>query len=474
MKHILILADGPIARTFLEWINKTRITDNQYHIVTYNEGVLPVNMGNNVSVSRIDPTSYGKLLELMSQTRFSMVFIVMEDKKDAWYTLKNVRKIDAKLHLVILDKWGIVDESESNISIINENQLLASYLYDHLPNVPIIAQNVGLGEGEIMEILVPFGSSYSYRHVGSIAQRKWKIAAIYRNKKQILPTSATMIYPNDTLLVLGKPRVLDGIYKSINKRIGLFPAPFGQNIYLILDFEQDRGKALLYLKEAIYLTDRLEEKSLYVRIVNPSDFHLIEQLREEERSNVSIHVCYDTKEINRLIEYDIQHFDIGLVMNSIDTFENLDLMKQLFDLKKLVYLFGDRSLYNITESVVLVTDESEMESISSTAIDFSESLRLRLHLCDFDPEGDFESKKKIIEHYETLAHIFNYEITVDQERVNPVRKLRNLHSIIQVSAFNKRMSKRSLLNFISSRVQDYLLTIENHPKILVPVDNPDS
>jgi hypothetical protein len=474
MKHILILADGSIARTFLEWINKTRITDNQYHVVTYNRGVLPKNMSKNATVNTIDPTSYGKLLELMSKSRFSMVFIVMEERKDALYTLQNVRKIDAKLHVVILDKWGIVGENESNISIIDENQLLASYLYDHLPNVPIIAQNVGLGEGEIMEILVPFGSSYSYRHVGSIAQRKWKIAAIYRNKKQILPTNATMIYPNDTLLVLGKPRVLDGIYKSINRRIGLFPEPFGQNIYLILDFERDREKALLYLKEAIYLTERLEEKSLYVRVVNPSDFHLVEKLRKEERRNVSIHVCYDTKEINMLIEYDIQQFDIGLVMNSIDSFENLDLMKQLFDLKKLVYLFGDRSLYNITESVVLVTDESEMESISSTAIDFSESLQLTLHLCDFDPEGDFESKKKIIEHYETLAHIFNYEITIDQERVNPVRKLRNLQSIIQVSAFNKKISKRSILNFISSRVQDYLLTIENHPKILVPVDNSES
>jgi hypothetical protein len=325
-----------------------------------------------------------------------------------------------------------------------------------------------------MEILVPFGSSYSYRHVGSIAQRKWKIAAVYRNKKQIIPTSATMIYPNDTLLVLGKPRVLDGIYKSINRRIGLFPEPFGQNLYLVLDFERDREKAMIYLKEAIYLTDQLEEKALFVRIVNPSDFVLIDQLRQEEKENVAIHVCYDVEGINTLIEYDIQLYDIGLVLNSIDSFEKLGLMEQLFGLKKLVYLFGDTSLYNITESIVLITNESEMESISSTVIDFSESLSLKLHLCNFDPEGDFESKQKIIEHYETLSQIFNYEITVDQERVNPVRKLQNLSAVIQLSAFNLNTSKRSIFNFVSTRVQDYLLTIENHPKILVPVEVSES
>jgi len=227
---------------------------------------------------------------------------------------------------------------------------------------------------------------------------------------------------------------------------------------------------LIYLKESIYLVDQLEDKELFVRIVNPSDFALIELLKQEEKENVTIYICYDTKEMETLIEYDIQHFDIGLVINSIDTFENLDLKKQLFDLKKLVYLFGDKSLYNITESVVLITDDAEMESISSAAIDFSESLNLKLHLCDFDPEGDFESKKKIIEHYETLSQIFNYEIIVDQESVNPVRKLQSLDNIIQISAFNEEIKKRSILNFISTHVQDYLLTTRKHPKILVPVE----
>jgi hypothetical protein len=173
-----------------------------------------------------------------------------------------------------------------NLTIINERQLIASHIYDHLPNVPIMAQNIGLGEGEIMEMLVPFGSSYSYRHIGSIAQRKWKIVAIYRDKKQIIPTNATMVRPNDILLTLGKPLVLDGVYKSINKRTGLFPEPFGKNIYLILDMSLDEDKALEYIEESLYLLKRLKDKHLFVRVVNPSHFNVISKLKEKESASL--------------------------------------------------------------------------------------------------------------------------------------------------------------------------------------------
>jgi len=470
MKHILILADGPIAKRFLEWINKTRIVENEYHVACYKDGILPNKANRIISTCRTDPTSYGKLLSIMSNVSFSMVFVIMEDREDTLYTVQNIKQIDNNIRIVLLNKWDDNYDDMDNITIINEHHLVATHLYDHLPNVPVVAKNVGLGEGEIMEMIVPFGSNYAYRHVGSIAQRKWKIVAVYRNKKQILPTSATMIYPNDTLLVLGKPIVLDGVYKSINKKIGLFPEPFGRDLYLLLDFDSDKNMAIIYLEESIYLTDRLENKKLYVRIINPSDFKLMESIKEREKYNVSIHICYDIKEIKELIEYDLQHFDIGLLLNSIDTFEGIGMMDRLYQLKKLIYIFGDKSLYDITQSIVLITSESEMESISSTAIDFSESLNLELHLCNFDPDGDFDNKKMIIEHYETIAQIFNYKIYTDQDISNPIRMIGSMKNIIQISPFTEKTKKKSIFNLISTKVQDYLLTTGKHPKILVPVE----
>jgi hypothetical protein len=427
-------------------------------------------MGKNITVIDADPTSFSKLKNIMDATKFSNLFIVMEDIEDARYALKNIALINTKMRIVLVNQWDDeeIGKDHENINIVHSNQLIAAHLYDQLPNVPLVAQNVGLGQGEIMEVHVPFGSSYAYRHIGSILQNKWKIAALYREEKQILPTNATMIRPNDTLLILGKPIVLDGVYKTINKRIGLFPEPFGKNVYLILDFKHDQKDAVLYLKQSIYLIEKLEDKELFVRIMHPNNFKLIDELKALESDHVTISISYEDKNVKSLVENDIHEFNIGLIMNSIPTFESDDLKETLYNLKKLVFLFGEKLLYNIKRSVVLMSENEKMESISSTAFDISETLGLGLTLGDFDPEGDFESKKMIIEHYETLTHIFNMEMNIEQKVANPIRELSNMEDILQIAPFEKRLNTDSFRKLISNKIQDFLLTTNRHPKLLVP------
>lgn len=431
---------------------------------------MPAKIGTNITMIDADPTSFSKLSHIMEKTRFSDVFIVMEDLEDAHYVLKNLALMKNKLRIILVNQWDDpkIGKDQDNVSIINSHELIAAHLYDHLPNVPLVAQNVGLGEGEIMEIHVPFGSAYAYRHIGSILQRKWKIAALYREGKQILPTNATMIRPNDTLLVLGKPRVLDGVYKTIKKRLGLFPEPFGKDLYLILDFRHDRKNALLYLKESIYLVEKLEKKTLFVRILYPNDFDLIDQLKAYESENVTFSICYKNEDVKSLIEYDIHEHNIGLVMNTIRTFEADEIKETLYNLKKLVFLFGENLLYNIKSTLVLMNENAKMESISSSAFDISETLGLEMTLGNFDPEGDFESKNMIVEHYETLAEIFNTELKLEQRVSNPIRELSKMKNVLQIAPFEKDLNTDSFKRLISSKIQDFLLTTHKHPKLLVP------
>jgi len=261
-------------------------------VTCYKAHTTPEKLGKNITVIDADPTSFSKLSRIMDETKFSNVFIVMEDIEDARYALKNIALINAKIRTVLVNQWddNHIGKDNENTTIVHTNQLIAAHLYDQLPNVPLVAQNVGLGEGEIMEVHVPFGSSYAYRHIGSIVQTNWKIAALYRDEKQILPSSATMIRPNDTLLLLGKPIVLNGVYNTINKRRGLFPEPFGKNAYLILDFRHDKKDALLYLKQSIYLLEKLEDKDLFVRVLYPNNFELIEELKTFESQHVTLSI----------------------------------------------------------------------------------------------------------------------------------------------------------------------------------------
>ena len=469
-KNILILASGSVAKHFIDWVSKNRVAENHYHVVSYKENTLPEKVSPNIKLIDADPTSYSKLSIIMAGTSYSNLFILMEDLEDAKYVLKNIAIIRTKVRIVLLNMWNDKDlaQEHENITVVHSDSLLAAHLYDQLPNVPLVAQNVGLGRGEIMEVHIPFGSSYAYRHVGSLVQRKWKVAAIYRDEKQILPTSATMIKPNDTLLIVGKPLVLDGVYKTINKRMGLFPEPFGKNLYLLLDFRTDKKYALSYIEECMYLLEKLEDKQLHIRIIYPNDFPLIDQIKAYESEDISVSIAYTTEDVKTLIEFDIHEYNIGLIMNSIPTFEADNLKKTLYDLKKLVYLFGHGSLQEITTSMVLMSEHEQMESISATAFDISETLGHQLTLADFDPEGDFENKKMIVEHYETLADIFTMDINIEEKIANPIRELSKRENILQIAPFEKRLNTDNFRKFISSKVQDFLLTTYKHPKLLIP------
>ena len=470
MKNILILASGSMAKNFIAGISNNRVGENHYYVVSHNAECIPENLGKNITLLDVDPTSHSKLSRIMKETEFANIFVVMEEKEDAKYTLKNIAEINTKARTIFLNQW---DESNlgkevANLTVLQSENLIATHLYDNLPNVPLVAQNVGLGNGEIMEVLVPFGSSYAYRHVGSIRQRKWKIVAIYRNQKQILPTSASMIRPNDTLLIVGKPLVLAGVYKTINKRIGLFPEPFGKDIYLVLDMRYDKKEAIRYIEEATYLLEKLENKLLYIRILYPNDFELLNRIKSYGSEKIRVSVSYVNTDNIQLMEYDINQYDIGLIFSSIKSFEADGLMDTLYELKKVVYLFGDRHLENIAQSVILMGAAEKMESISSTALDISQSLGLTLLLADFDPEGDFESKKQIIEHYETLTHIFTMKIEIEQKIANPIRMLTQMQNILQIAPFEKSLNTDGWVKLFSSKVQDFILTTSRHPKILVP------
>jgi len=473
MKNILILADGTIAKHFIEWISRKRVAENSYFVLAYHKESLPQNIGNNIELHNADPTSYARVSSIMNHYVLSDVFIVMEDKQDAIYALKNVRMCDDKIRIVFVNQWDDeeITKNEENIVILNEDEILAAHLYDNLPNVPLVAQNVGMGKGDIMEIRIPYGSTYAYRHIGSILQRKWQISAIYRNEQLILPTNAIMIRPDDTLLVVGKPAVLDGVYKSINRRVGLFPEPFGKNLYLLINMQKDRKKALEYIEESIFLMKKLKDVQLHIRVIYPNDFEILDKIKTMHinDSNFRVHISYDNEDIISLLEYDIQEFDIGVVLSSISTFEPSSIQQLLFDIKKGVYLFGNTPLNQLKECVVLMEgDEERMEAISSTAFDVAESLGLELCLCNFDPQGDFDSKKIIIEHYENLSSIFNTRIIVQQKIANPIREIKNMESLIHIVPFDKELNSNNFFNILSSKIKDFILTTPKHPKLLVP------
>lgn len=474
MKNVLILASGEIAKEFVHRVSESRINENYYYISFAKKSLSDKHYFSHIRCLDIDPTSYMRLKDVMFDREFRTVFIVMDNKMEAFYTLQNIRVLNPEVLIVFVNSWRDkidLDLDSDNITIIDSNEILASNLYEKLPNVPLIATNIGLGQGEIMEVLVPFGSSFAFRHVASISHKKWRVVAIYRDEEQILPNSKTMIMPYDRLIVMGNPIVLERVYKRINRRQGVFPEPFGRNLYLILDSEANKEDILLQMNEALFLSNQLLNTKLYIRLIDINNFDLIRELRLFENDNVSLLLSYKDKEVFDNIDNDITKLDIGLFLLDKRLFFKKNFKEYLYDLARPIYIFGDNSIYNIKESLILIDSSLQMESISSSVFDFSENLGLSLYICDYNPDGYFEESRDIIEHYESLSRLYNFKITVKRKRVNPVRELLKHKKVIHITPFSKKIRDTSLIRFLSIEMGYFFLSIKKHPQLLIPTDN---
>ncbi len=154
MKKILIISDSEIGRQFIERVIDTYTSDNIYYIVQPKaveyENANPARF----KFYEFDPTSFQKISNLLKM-EFVQAIITMDNITDVEYTIKNIRTMKKQLRLIVLDHWGF-ENRDPSILYVKQNEIMASRMIDYLPNIPVTAKNVGLGQGEIMEVLVPF------------------------------------------------------------------------------------------------------------------------------------------------------------------------------------------------------------------------------------------------------------------------------------------------------------------------------
>jgi len=107
VKKILIIADGSESRAFLQRLENLDTSENIYHIIYYKESTLSSKRPEHFIYYRFDPTSCVKLSPLIEEIDFFQVMLVLGNKVDILATYENIRKVDARLPVVLLDKWNL-------------------------------------------------------------------------------------------------------------------------------------------------------------------------------------------------------------------------------------------------------------------------------------------------------------------------------------------------------------------------------
>jgi len=466
MKKILIISDGNVGEHFIQRAIETYTSENIYYIVQTKEKKFEDVNPARFKFYEFDPTSLYKIANLLKM-EFVQVFIAMDSVIDVENTIKNIRTIKKQLRVIVLNQWNMENE-DPNVVLINSNEILASRLLDYLPNVPVIAQNVGIGEGEIMEVLVPFGSSFVYRHIGVIEQKNWRIVAIYRNRKLIMPSRRRMIQPNDLLVLVGEPAVLKSVYRAIKRELGQFPEPFGSNLYLYLDMNiVNHSTVEELIRRAVFVHKKFKH-DLIIKVVNPSNIEILAYIKKYRDINVIVDIDYDSINLENGFHSDIKYHHVGLVIVSKEMFASFRVRNILYESHVPVLKISDRPFSTVKDAALILSDNRDLEKVSATIFDISEQMNFNIELYNYMNEHQ-DDKEQVIEHYNNLSTIFSKSIKVFKENENPIRILKQKDDFIQILPFTQKLTTRRIYSLFSTDSERLYYKLDDYHQIFIPV-----
>ncbi len=466
MKKILIITDCTVGEKLIERTVETYSKDNIYYVVQTNQREYEGAGPDRFKFFNFDPTSSYKLSNVLKMD-FVQVMLVMGSRLDAIHTLENIRRDRQDLWVVMLDQWGLQID-DKNLLIVDVDDYLSVRLLDYMPNVPVIAQNVGLGEGEVMEVLVPFGSAYVYRHIGAVEQTKWRIASLYRDNKLIIPTANTLIHPNDILLLVGEPSVLISIYRSIKRELGHFPAPYGINIYLYIDMSRDNLDTILSMVRKTVLLQEQLKREIIIRIANPTNFDTISEIKELRGENITIDIDYEQSDIDKLLKSDKRKYSIGLVITSKKLFSYTKVRSALFNLHLPLLKIADAKLRSVKKAVVILSETEDIEKITTTVFDISSQLGWRVELLEYRQQHN-QYRQQIEQYYNNIAPIFSQSVNIIDTDENPLRELQKQDDFIHCLPFTESVIKRSTLSYLYTDSQKLFFHLDDSHQLFIPV-----
>jgi uncharacterized protein len=472
MKKILIILDGIVAKKLMQRIIEANTGDNSYDVIYMSDLILPVQKPSNFTFYKFDPTSKSKLAMVLDKNIHTEVLIAQNSKDEMLNVIKNIREHTKNIQMTILDYWGM-KINDPLVNIYRGIEVLANGMVEKLPNVPVLAQNIGLKQGEIMEIRIPFGSSYAYRYIGSIEQKEWKIFGLYRNQKMITIKPSLVLKPNDVILVIGKPDVLMQVYNAIGKTQGQFPMPFGANIYLYLDlYLQNDESVKKAIDEAKYLNQKLKNNLLIVRITRPTSVAIMQYIKDELKyfPTIVLIIDYGNKGFSKIIKEDFRKNNIGMIMLTTEMFKYKENIKSVLDLKIPIFKFGKENLKAVKRTVIILNDTNSYEQISPIVFDISSQLKIKTKIFDLDPIGEKDGKTNLLDHFENLAKIFNEKVEVVSSAQNPIRELKKQKEMLQLLPLKENMfKKRFFFKFFYTNSDFIAFDLNKFNQLLIPI-----
>ncbi len=474
MKKIALILDGIVAKNFLDLVLRHYSNHNFYIVVVKDESLIPENYPSTFAFHCFDATSSFRLLQVLND-EVSDLFLIMQDFKEQRIIHKIIQTHFKRMRVVLSVKKNNEKEHDGmhaseKLVLIDEFEVLANKFISRLPNIPSTPREFGLGKGEIMEIGVPFGSIFAYRHIDSIRQKEYKIVGLYRNDALLLSAKSLIIQPRDILLVAGNPEILNAVYHQVKSNVGQFPAPFGKSIYLYIDMRLQSKKAMMRdVYQALFLHKHLKSYKLYIQVLHPTSPKFYHKFLSLETESIEVNFDFYGKSFIQKLYEDHQK-KMGLIVVGRELFLSKKHRKALHKTATPVYKTNTSGLSKISQSVVVLNESLDInEDMSSVIFDVSMQMDLSLLLYDFDPNKRY--KNEIVNHYENLANALNRKTEIFQTDIkNPIMYLNSLRNpILHFMPFEECITHTRFWWFLSTKVEKLAFLNDDNPQIFIPV-----
>ncbi|WQT01430.1 COG3400 family protein [Helicobacter pylori] len=474
MKKIALILDGIVAKNFLDLVLRHYSNHNFYIVVVKDESLIPKNYPSTFAFHCFDATSSFRLLQVLND-EVSDAFLIIQDFKEQCIIHKIIQTHFKRMRVVLSvkgDNQKEHDEMHVNekLVLIDEFEVLANKFISRLPNIPSTPREFGLGKGEIMEIGVPFGSIFAYRHIDSIRQKEYRIVGLYRNDVLLLATKSLVIQPRDILLVAGNPEILNAVYLQVKSNVGQFPAPFGKSIYLYIDMRLQSRKAMMRdVYQALFLHKHLKSYKLYIQVLHPTSPKFYHKFLSLETESIEVNFDFYGKSFIQKLHEDHQK-KMGLIVVGRELFLSKKHRKALYKTATPVYKTNTSGLSKTSQSVVVLNESLDInEDMSSVIFDVSMQMDLGLLLYDFDPNKRY--KNEIVNHYENLANALNRKIEIFQtDTKNPIMHLNSLKDpILHFMPFEECITHTRFWWFLSTKVEKLAFLNDDNPQIFIPI-----
>ena len=119
-----------------------------------------------------------------------------------------------------------------DVEVVDSNQACSALLESRIERRKV-ATDIGLGEGEIIEVEVLANSSVIGHRLADLHPRRWLVGAVYREGRLIVPHGDTVLLEGDRVVLIGEPEVLGAIANHIGAGESRFPLHYGSNIVVM-------------------------------------------------------------------------------------------------------------------------------------------------------------------------------------------------------------------------------------------------